>query len=150
MSHLHVLVEPVEHVFSGLLDVGSVCGVDVFSLSVDKPVSLTGKYLHLVVHFAFLLQICFKGTHLKCKKKPSNVSWQKLGHFKVSIVCTVDLTWSKGMTLSFSAKMNSVGLFSSYLSSLSLTIPARDHRKSNIKTSSSMPYCMLCYKNGIP
>lgn len=66
---LHVLVEPVEHVCSGLLDTGFVSGVDVFSLAVDKPMSLTRKDLHLIVYFAFLLQFFFQNTHLNRKKK---------------------------------------------------------------------------------
>lgn len=60
----HVLVEPVEHVHPGLIDLGFVCWVDVPSLAMSKPMRLTRKYLHLVFHFAFFLQICFKSVHL--------------------------------------------------------------------------------------
>lgn len=63
----HVFVEPAEHVCPCLLDAGLVCGVDVLSLAVDKPMSLTRKDLHLVIHCALLLQLCFENTHLRSK-----------------------------------------------------------------------------------
>lgn len=52
-----VFVEPVQHVFSCLLDVRFVCRVDVFSLPVDEAVSLTRKYFHLVLYGTFFLQL---------------------------------------------------------------------------------------------
>lgn len=64
----HVLVEPVEHVCSGLLDLGLVCRVDVLPLAVDEAVSLSWEYFHLEVHGA-LLQVFFQGADLKTTMK---------------------------------------------------------------------------------
>lgn len=61
---LYVLVQPVEHVCPGLQDVGFVRRVDVFSLTMDKPVSLIWKGLHMVIHRALLFQLRFKNNHL--------------------------------------------------------------------------------------
>jgi hypothetical protein len=61
---LHELVEPVEHVRPGLQDVRSVRGVNVFPPSVDKPVRLLRKDLHLMVHAALLLQSSLKNADL--------------------------------------------------------------------------------------
>lgn len=67
LIHSHVFVKPAQHICSGLLDAGLVCLVDVLSLAVDKPMSLTRKDLHLVIHLAFLLQLRFKRAHLRGK-----------------------------------------------------------------------------------
>lgn len=67
ISHSHVFVKPAEHICSGFLDAGLVCWVDVLPLAVDKPMSLTRKDLHLVIHLTFLLQLHFKCTHLRGK-----------------------------------------------------------------------------------
>lgn len=64
----HVLLEPVEHVCPGLQDARFVRGVDVLSLAVGEPMSLTRKDLHLVISSAFLLQLSFKETHLKSRR----------------------------------------------------------------------------------
>lgn len=70
----HVFVEPAEHVCPSLPDAGFVCGVDVLSLAVDKPMSLTRKDLHLVIHCALLLQLCFENTHLRSKMMQAQIA----------------------------------------------------------------------------
>ncbi len=69
----HVLVEPVNHVCSGFLDAGFVCRIDIFSLAVDEPVSLTREDLHPVIHFALVLQPLLKDLHLRNKRMKAQI-----------------------------------------------------------------------------